>query len=124
MSTALANASRLKPQVRLEQAISQFVADLSSEQQNTFYTNRSQSCNSPPDSQDVMRLTAKIDRQASGVGGRRCVGPRLFNFLQAVQQYAALGDVVVGSTQNLIAAGVWSLVRLTLLVSTLQSISC
>jgi hypothetical protein len=43
-----------------------------------------------------MRLTAEIDRQASGKVGGRCFGPRLINFLQAVQQYAALGDIVVG----------------------------
>ena len=120
MSVLLANISRLKPEVRLAQAVSQFEADLSSEQKTTFRTYRSQSCNSPPDPKDVMRLTAEIDRQASGkVGSRRCFGPRLINFLQAVQQYAALGDIVVGGTQNIIACGVWSLVRMSLLVGVL-----
>ncbi|KAF2179093.1 hypothetical protein K469DRAFT_674764, partial [Zopfia rhizophila CBS 207.26] len=47
---------------------------------------------------------------------RRCFGPRLTNFLQAVQQYAALGDVIVGGSQNVIACGVWSLVRMSLLL--------
>jgi hypothetical protein len=36
--------------------------------------------------------------------------------LQAVQQPADLGNIVVGGSQNLLACGVWSLVRLTLLV--------
>jgi hypothetical protein len=36
MSGALANASRLKPEIRLAQAVSQFEADLSSEQKATF----------------------------------------------------------------------------------------
>ena len=117
MSVLLANISRLKPEIRLAQAISEFEADLSSEQKTTFRTYRSQSCYSPPDPKDVMRLAAEIDRQASGkVGGRRCFGPRLINFLQAVQQYAALGDTVVGGAQNIIASGVWSLVRISLLV--------
>ena len=86
MSSALANASRLKPEIRLAQAIQQFEADLSSEQKASFRTSRSQSCNSSPDPSDVMRLTAEIDRRASGkVGGGRCFGSRLTNFLQAVQ---------------------------------------
>ena len=117
MSGMLRSASRLKPEIRLAQAVSQFETDLSSEQRTTFRTYRSQSLCAPPDSSNVMQLTAEIDRQASGkVGGRRCFGPRLINFLQAVQQYAALGDIVVGGAQNIIACGVWSLVRMSLLV--------
>jgi ankyrin repeat domain-containing protein 50 len=118
MSYVLANASRLKPEIRLAQAVSQFEADLSSEQKTSFRTYRSQSRDSPPDPSDIMRLTAEIDRRASGkVGGGRCFGPRLTNFLQAVQQFAALGDIIVGGSQNLIACGVWSVVRISLLVS-------
>jgi ankyrin repeat domain-containing protein 50 len=67
-----------------------------------------------------MRLTAEVDRCASKMGsGGRCFGPRLTNVLQAVQQFAALGDIIVGGSQNMIACGVWSLIRLTLLVSPL-----
>lgn len=61
-----------------------------------------------------MQLTAEINRE-SGIRGR-CFGPRLTSILQTVQQFAALGDVVVGGTQNLLACGVWSLVRMTFLV--------
>jgi ankyrin repeat domain-containing protein 50 len=89
MSYVLANASRLKPEIRLAQAVSQFEADLSSEQKTSFHTYRSQSRDTPPDPSDIMRLTAEIDRRASGkVGGRRCFGPRLTNFLQAVQRFS------------------------------------
>ena len=117
MSVALANAFRLKPEIRLAQAISQFDADLSSEQKATFRTYKSQSHASPPDPSDVMRLTAEIDRHVSGkTGGGRCFGPRLTNFLQAVQQFTVVGDVIVGGSQNVIACGVWSLVRMSLLV--------
>ncbi|KAH9205014.1 hypothetical protein DL95DRAFT_318379 [Leptodontidium sp. 2 PMI_412] len=116
MSALLANASRLKPEIRLAQAVSQFEADLSSEHKAAFHTYRSQLHNSPPSHSDVMRLAAEIDRRASGkAGGGRCFGPRLINVLQAVQQFAALGDVIVGGSQNIIACGVWSLVRMTLL---------
>lgn len=119
MSAALATASRLKPEIRLAQAVSQFEADLSREQKARFCTYRSQSLDSPPDTSDVMRLTAEIDRHTYGkvVSGRRCFGPRLTNFLQAVQQFAALGDITVGGSQNIVACGIWSLVRMSLPVS-------
>ncbi|KAF2198077.1 hypothetical protein GQ43DRAFT_458101 [Delitschia confertaspora ATCC 74209] len=105
------NVGRLKPEIRLAQAVSAFEADLTSQQKASFRTYKSQSRDSPPDLTDAMRLTAEIDRNASG---RRCVGPRLTNFLEAVQQYAALGDVIVGGSQNIVACGVWSLVRISL----------
>jgi ankyrin repeat domain-containing protein 50 len=118
MSIMLASASRLKPEIRLAQAVSQFESDLSAEQKAIFRVHRAQSCNSPPDTNDVMRLTAEIDRQRlRGAGVHRCFGPRFTNFLQAIQQFAALGDIVVGGSQNIIACSIWSLVRMTLLVS-------
>ncbi|KAI9683027.1 MAG: hypothetical protein M1822_006220 [Bathelium mastoideum] len=117
MSTALSAASRLKPDIRLAQAISEFVADLSTEQKTAFNNYRSQACTTPPGPGDVMRLTAELDHQIFAKGdSKHCYGPRITSFLQAIQQFAVLGDVLVGSSQNLIAAGVWSLVRLTILV--------
>ncbi|PVI08160.1 hypothetical protein DM02DRAFT_579308 [Periconia macrospinosa] len=115
MSNVVANASRLKPEIRLAQAVSQFEADLSDKHKTAFRTLKSQSHNSPPGPSDVMRLTAEMDCQMSRKAGGRCFGPRFTNFLQGVQQFAALGDVVVGGSQNMIACGVWSLVRMSLL---------
>jgi hypothetical protein len=117
MSSVLVDAARLKPEIRLAQAISQFEADLSNEHKTTFRTLKSQALKSPPDTSDVMRLTAEMDRQMAKKAGGRCFGPRFTNFLQGVQQFAALGDVIVGGSQNMIACGVWSLVRMSLLVS-------
>ena len=118
MSQALSNIGRLKPEIRLAQAVSRFEADLSREQKTAFQALRAQTLKRPPDASDVMRLTAEIDREVSSGGLRgRCFGPRFTNFLQGVQQFAALGDVVVGGSQNIIACGVWSLVRMSLLVS-------
>ena len=117
MSVVSSYASRLKPEIRLAQAVSQFEADLSREQKVAFRNYRSQSQDSPPDPSDVMRLTAEFDRRASNkIGGGRCFGPRLTNFLQSVQQFAALGDIILGGSQNILACGVWSLVRMSLLV--------
>ena len=97
-------------------AIREFEKDLSPQEKREFHTYRQQMSETPPTTNDVMRLTAQIDRPASGKGCHRCFGPRFTNFLQAVQQFAALGDVIVGGSQNIIACGVWSLVRMSLLV--------
>ncbi|CAG8893308.1 unnamed protein product [Penicillium egyptiacum] len=114
MSHSLSSAPRLKPDVRLAQAVSQFEAELSNEQKANFRAWRTKSIESPPGIQDVMQLTAEIDRVSEK--RRRCLGPRLMNILQATQQFAALGDVVVGGSQNLLACGVWSIVRMSLLL--------
>ena len=116
MATVLATSSRLKPEIRLAQAVSEFEATLSSDQKATFRTYKTQTQDSPPDTHDVMRLTAEIDLSASRKA-RRCFGPRFTNMLQAVQQFVSLGDILIGGSQNLIACGVWSLVRMSLLVS-------
>lgn len=117
MSSALTGAGRLSADIRLAQAVSSFQADLSTEQKRTLNGYQTQTRKLPPDIHDVMRFTAEIDREASGkLGGRRCLGPRLTNFLQSAQQYAAIGDVILGASQNIIACSVWALVRTTLLV--------
>lgn len=118
MSKALVSAVRLEAEIRLAQAVSEFEADLSTEQKADFNASRNRAACDPPSTRDVMQLTAEIDRRLSKklVGGR-CLGTRTTTFLQCVQQFAALGDIVIGGSQNLIACGVWSLVRTSLLVS-------
>ncbi|KAK1753251.1 hypothetical protein QBC47DRAFT_54387 [Echria macrotheca] len=116
MSLALQKAAPLTAEVRLGLAISQFEAELSAEQKAALHKDKTALCKSPPTIRDVMQLTAEIDRRAAEKSrGRRCFGPRFTNVLQAIQQFAALGDVVVGGSQNILACGVWSLVRMTLL---------
>ncbi|OBT95296.2 hypothetical protein VE01_06606 [Pseudogymnoascus verrucosus] len=112
MSIVFSKASPLKSEIRLAQAVSQFVADLPSDQKATY---RSQSHASPPDPRDVDQLIAEIGDATRKIGCRRCFAPRLISFLHGVQQFAALGDVIIGGSQNLIACGVWSLVRMSLL---------
>lgn len=122
MASVLAQVEPLKADVRLAQAISQFEADLSAREKDEFRTARTRSCASSPTIQDVMRLTAEIDRcTAHNLRGGRCFGPRFTNVLQSIQQFAALGDIIVGGSQNLIACGVWTLVRFTLIVSIFRS---
>jgi ankyrin repeat domain-containing protein 50 len=115
----VANASRLKPDIRLAQAVSEFEAQLSTEQKSVFRNDRSRMESTPPNLGDVMRLTSELDKTSGIVAGRRCFGPRLTNFLETVQRFASLGDLVVGGSQNIIACGIWVLVRMSLTVSIL-----
>ncbi|KAH8896099.1 hypothetical protein GQ53DRAFT_713812, partial [Thozetella sp. PMI_491] len=112
MSSALTNAARLKPEIRLEQAIAAFEVDLSPEQNALFCECRDRASKTPPGIGDVMRLTAEIDRQISR---KFPIGPRFTSVLEALQGFAALGDKVIGFAQNMIASAVWLLVRTTLL---------
>lgn len=115
--SALAKVAPLRAEIRLAQAVSQFEADLSTNQKTTFRTFKTQSCDTAPGIHDVMRLTANIDREArQKINGSRCFGPRLTNILQSIQQFAAIGDVVIGGSQNIVACSVWALARFTLLV--------
>lgn len=119
MSTALEKAARLKPDIRLAQAISEFQCDLTDNQKAAFLTHQTQAKQAHPQIKDVMQVTATIDRRRQK--GGRCLGPRFTNFLEGVQQFTTFGDVVVGGSQNIIACGVWSLVRLSLFVSVVAS---
>ncbi|KAH9228601.1 hypothetical protein K456DRAFT_1782770, partial [Colletotrichum gloeosporioides 23] len=115
MALALRRAASLKPEVRLAQAVSEFEASLDAEHKASFRNARIATKATPPTPSDVMRLTAEIDyRVRQEHGPSRCFGPRLTNILQAVQQFAALGDTVVSGSQNLVACGVWSAVRMML----------
>lgn len=117
MSKALITAAPLKAEIRLAQAVSEFEAGLSSEQKTEFNASRTRALNEPPSIKDVMQLTAEINRRLSRkVVGGRGLGTRTHSFLQCVQQFAALGDIIIGGSQSQIACGVWSLVRTSLLV--------
>ncbi|KAF5640228.1 heterokaryon incompatibility protein het-E-1 [Fusarium sp. NRRL 25303] len=119
MALALREISGLKPDIRLAQAVSEFEGALTAEQKATFRASRAAALSTAPTMSDVMRLTAEMDLKATSKHGRiRCFGPRLTNMLQAIQQFAALGDIVVGGSQNLIACGVWSAARMTVHVMT------
>ena len=106
MSGVLAKASLLKPEIRLAQAVSEFEADLSDKQKSAYRTLKSQSLSTPPSPSDVMRLTAEVDRHTSKKFSSACFRPRFTNFLHRVQQFAALRDIIVRGSQNMLACGV------------------
>lgn len=115
MSRALASAAALKADIRLAQAVSEFEADLQGDAKREFSLSKSLTVSSPPTVKSVLQLTAKIDHTAHAVGSR-CYGPRLTKTLECIQQFAAIGDVIIGGSQNIVACGVWTIVRTTLLV--------
>jgi hypothetical protein len=114
MAVALRSGAPLKPEIRLAQALSEYEAVLMDDQKAKLRTYREQQ---PPDIADVMRLTAEIDRENSLRKGRRCVGPRLTNVLQAVQQFSTIVDIIIGGSQSLIASAIWGIVKMTLLIT-------
>lgn len=117
MASALANAALLKPEIRLAQAVSRFEADLTIDQKTELHRVKHELQSSPPDHLDIMRLLGQMDRTAGLVAGKQCFSPRFTSFLEGVQRFASIGDVVLGGSQNLIACGVWAVMRMTLLVS-------
>lgn len=122
MALAIRTASPLRPDIALAQAISEFEQALYPDQKTSFNGIRQSALRSAPTSDDVMRMTADVNqrllqKRSSGSALSRCFGTRFTNILQCVQRYAALGDVVVGGSQNIMACGIWALVRITIQVS-------
>jgi hypothetical protein len=121
MALALRSAAPLRSDVALAQAISEFELLLTPEQKTSFNDLRTRAIRSAPSADDVMKQTADINqrlvtpKQASS-SMYRCFGTRFSNVLQCLQRYAALGEVVAGGSQNIIACGVWALMRVTIQV--------
>jgi hypothetical protein len=114
MALAFSNAAQLKPEIRLAQVLSEYEAILDDDQKVKFRAYRRQS---PPNAADVVRLTAEIDRdETRSRKSRQCVGTRLTNILQAVQQFSILVDILIGGSQNLIASAVWGVMKMSLKV--------
>jgi hypothetical protein len=115
MALAVSKAGRLKPEIRLAQALSEYEAILVDDQKAKLRGFRQEP---PPTAADAMRLTAEIDRDTVRTRkSRRCVGPRFCNFLQAVQMFTGVVDIFVGGAQSLIASAIWGVVKLSFQVT-------
>lgn len=112
---AVASARRLKPEIRLAQAISEFESSLADDGQRVQFKNLR--TRRPPDFSDVVRLTEEINADGASRRGWRQHATRLVTFLDRIRQFAPIGDVLVGGAQNFVASGVWGAVRLALEVS-------
>lgn len=100
---------------RLVQAIKRFEAQLSPDQRKIYTQN--QDLKLRPGASDVSKLLGEVDRLVKAKHGTRSAfKPRLESVIMAVQKFASIGDVMIGGSQNLIASGVWSIVRIALLV--------
>lgn len=114
MALSLAKAAPLKPEIKLAQALSEFEAVLANDQKTQLRVYRGQQ---PPNPTDVMRFTAELDRDAGrNRKSRQCVGTRLTNVLNAIQQFSTVVDFIVGSSQSQIASAIWGAVKISLQV--------
>ncbi|KAI7788245.1 hypothetical protein LA080_012312 [Diaporthe eres] len=108
MSKKLVLSGRLKPEARLGLEISRFAQSLDDERRKEF--RRMQTAKgSQISGWDVIKVTEEINQE----GARHHSG-----FLSRIQTLASIGDVLIGGSQNLIATGVWSAVRLSLTIAT------
>ncbi|KAK1752752.1 hypothetical protein QBC47DRAFT_454088 [Echria macrotheca] len=100
-----ASPSTLPADVRLGQAISEFGSELDGKHRPAFKTWQTRS---PPTEIDVIRLTEEVNHDGSRLHGTawKPFGTRL------------VGDIVIAGSQNLLASGVWAVVRLSLEVAT------
>ncbi|KIW89818.1 uncharacterized protein Z519_09247 [Cladophialophora bantiana CBS 173.52] len=111
MALAVRSAAPLQPETRLAQVLSKYEALLADGEKTRF---RDQQSERPPTVSDVMKLTDEIDRNHSRRRSRRCFGPRLISVLEAVQQFSAIIDAIIGGSQSLIASAIWGTLKLTL----------
>ncbi|KAI1131691.1 hypothetical protein F5Y10DRAFT_43780 [Nemania abortiva] len=113
---ATSSSASLKPEVRIAQAVSEFGAILSDPHKASF---RALASRSPPSFADVIKLTEEVN-----IDGSRHhkawmpYGTRLVGILERILVLSQAGDAVIGGSQNLIASGVWGVVKLSLLVAT------
>ena len=108
MALAIAKAAPLRPEIKLFQALSEYEAQLSAEQTQSYK-------NSLPGAAAVMALTCEIDRQNAGRRTRRC-GARLTSFLNSVKGFTAIIDLIITSSGNPIAGAVWGAVKVSIQV--------
>lgn len=119
VSKQIALTGPLRPEARLGLAISEFAQSLDSDRKREF--RRIQTWKSTHLSgHDVIKLTEEINQEgARRHRSWRPHGTKVGGFLSRIQTFASIGDVLIGGSQNLIATGVWSAVRLSLTVSSL-----
>lgn len=103
--------AELKAHIRLGLAITKFYESLDTENKAIFNSYKDAARSRKLSLSDIQQIVAEIDRNA-----RKPCGDRFKRVLEALQQFVAVGDVVIGSTQNMLAASAWSVARLTVIV--------
>ncbi|KAH7153576.1 hypothetical protein EDB81DRAFT_631269, partial [Dactylonectria macrodidyma] len=110
-SKAIVAAGRLKPEIRLAKAVSDFATTLDEDQRRNFKRLKSRS---PPSSADVISFTEELSRTGAHLHRSwTCQSMRLVTILDRIQKFVCIGDVIIGGSQNMIASGVWAAVRMS-----------
>jgi ankyrin repeat domain-containing protein 50 len=114
MSKTLALAGKLRPEIRLGFALSEFADALEEIQRNKFRRLRVASV-TPPTASDVIKATEELNRKGAALHRTwRPFSTRTVMFLSRIQSFASIGDVCIGGSESLIASGVWCAVRVCL----------
>ncbi|KAH8890530.1 hypothetical protein GQ53DRAFT_867597 [Thozetella sp. PMI_491] len=116
MANSVVPYGKLKPEVKLAQAISEFALVLDEPRRRTFKVLRTRS---PPLPSDVIRLTEEINSDGSRQHKSwKPFGTRLVAILERVQLISCVGDAIVYGAQNMIASGIWAAVKMSLQLAT------
>jgi hypothetical protein len=119
-SSAVTVAKRpesLPGELRLTKAISDFGASLDEKHRVVF---RNLQGLSAPTAHDVIRITEEINSDGSRIyKAWNPHGTRMLKFLDRLHLFTRAGDILIGGSQNLIASGIWAVVRVSLQVSSL-----
>jgi hypothetical protein len=122
VSKQLVLSGKLKPEARLGFAISEFTKNLDSNLSKEFRSMQNAQ-DARVSNRDIIKMTEEINQQgARRHRSWRPHGTKVGGFLSRIQTFATIGDVLVGGSQNLIATGIWSAVRLSLTVSRSQKL--
>lgn len=117
MSKQLALSGRLKPEARLGLKISEFAQSLDDERKKDFRSMQTTQ-GAQISGHDVIKMTEEFNQEGTRRHRSwRQHGTNVGVFLSRIQTFASIGDVLIGGSQNLIAMGVWTAVRLSLTVS-------
>ena len=113
MAVALRKAARLRPEIKLSQALHEFESILNQGERDRFNVFKKES---PPGASAPLTFTCILDRELGAQHRRRCIGPKAINLLQSAQQFSSVVDVLIGGSQNLLASSIWGILKLSLQV--------
>lgn len=115
--TSSRRPGQLGPETRLGVAVSEFAQVLDDGRKRQFREMQSAGILQLT-GQDAIRVTEELNRDSERLHHTwRPYGTKCGVFLDRLQRLAGIGDVVIGGSQNIIAASVWCAVRMSLMVS-------
>jgi len=118
--------AKLDASLRLSQAISEFGALLDSVNAKHHAVFKTLRTRKPPTAYDVLQFTEELNRDGLRLHRTwwKRYGTRLVKILDHIQIVMTAGDILIGGSQNMIASGVWAVVRLSLQVRNQARLPC